>query len=326
MAPRRTTPRRVAVELTAALLRIPFRIANRFRQRRIVVFSVWPDFERIGDAIADSLRRHGFDVERRTGRSFLDRIRISASRDLWIGFWNEFRTDSAPRQYIFCNGEQLSLPHWSGDPNWTNGIRNALEVWDYSQANEPYVRSLGGSYRYVPIGYAPSYEATFRQNTDGNEVIEDIDVLFVGQMTDRRRRVLDELRYRGVALHEVTRANPAHGAALDRLLSRSKIVLSVFSYDDPAGHLADFARLAYLLANRRFAVQERPSATGADAALEREVTTCSYDALADTCVAMLAAPAERKRIAESAYQWFKSERALDDFIPFDAVREYLARQ
>ena len=100
-------------------------------------------------------------------------------------------------------------------------------------------------------------------------------------------------------------------------LRAPKIVLSIHSYDDPGAQFADFARLDHLLANRCFVVHERPADVVADPAFSAHVTTCRYEELADTCVKFLAAPAERKRIAEGAYEWFKAERSLDDFIPYE---------
>ena len=313
------------MHVARAILGLPFRIAGHLQRRRIIVYYIWPDFARKAAGIADLLRRRGFDVVLRTGRSPFGYIRTSTSRDLWIGFWNEYRTDYMPANYIFFNGEQLSMPHWSSDDNWARGMRNAIEVWDYSRSNEQYVTPLGVPFRYVPFGYAPFYEESFRANTAGKSLVEDIDVLFVGQLTERRRLILERLQQRGVQVHSVTRDNPAHGGKLDELLARARIVLNIYSYDDPNGKLADYARLDHLLANRRFVVQERPSSIGNDPALERKVTTCAYDELADTCVRMLAQPGERRRRAEAAYQWFTSECALDSFIPYDELRERVAR-
>ena len=314
-----------AVRAGGKLLRLSIRAAGWFRRRKIVVFYVWPDFERKAEAIADLLRRRGFPAAVRSGDSRVQRVAISASRDLWIGFWNEYPTEYAPKNYIFYNAEQLSLPRWRDDPNWIHGLQNALEVWDYSDANESYLSRFGKQIRRVPFGYAPYYESSYRANTVGKGLVEDIDVLFVGSLTERRRAVVDQLRALGLTVHLVSRESPAHGAQLDELYARARIVLSIYQFADPGAQLADYARLDHLLANRRFVVQERPSSIGADPDLERVITTCPYDQLADTCVRMLTQPEERRKIAEVAYRWFKSERALDATLPYDAVRGYLER-
>jgi hypothetical protein len=318
--------RRTAVRSLAAIGRIPFRMAGVLRRRRLVVYYAWPDFARKAAAIADLLRRRGFPAELRSGVTPLRYLSMSASRDLWIGFWNEYRTDYIPRDYFFVNGEQLDLPHWRDDESWIRGLRGAIEVWDYSKSNERHVAALGVPYRHVPFGYAPFYEEDFQRNIRGKSLSEDIDVLFVGTLTPRRQGMIDRLQSSGAKIYTVTRDNPAHGAKLDELYARAKITLVVYSYDDPAGQLADFARLDHLLSNRRYLIQETPSPLGRDAALEGHVTTVPYDEIANACVRMLAQPEERRRIADAAYQWFRSERALDDFIPYDVVRERLERR
>jgi hypothetical protein len=291
----------------------------------VFVYYGWPDFERKAEAIADLLRRRGFDAVVRTGRSLFKYLQLSSSPNLWIGFWNEYHAGYMPDSYIFYNGEQLSMPHWKDDESWTRGLRNALEVWDYAPSNEQIVAGLGVRFQYVPFGYAPYYESSFQANTRGKGLVQDIDVLCVGQLTDRRRLVIDRLQGLGVKVHSVTRANPAHGVTLDLLIARAKIVLSVYSYDDPSSQLADYARLDHLLANRRFIVQERPSRIGSDAALEQAITTCSYNELPDTCGRMLADPDARTRVSDAAYEWFKSERSLDRYIPWARLREYVDR-
>ena len=308
-----------------ALLRLPFRGVSLLQPRRIIVYYGWPDFARKAEAVADLLRRRGLKPLVRSGRSWIRCLQIHSSRDLWIGFWNVYRTDYMPANYIFFNGEQLDLPHWKEDEDWSRGMRDALEVWDFSQTNEKYVTRLGARFRYVPFGYAPYYERSYRDNTDGKGLVENIDVLFFGTLSARRRATIDRLRELGVGVHTVTRDNPLHGEKLDEMIARAKIVLSVFCYDDPGAQLADFARLDHLLANRRFVVHERPSDIGADQVFEQHVTTCRYDELADTCVYFLARPQERKRIADAAYEWFKAERSLDTFLPYDAIRDYFSR-
>lgn len=303
-----------------------YRAVAVMRPRRVVVYFAYPDFARKSEAIADLLRRRGFRSDVRSGLSFLGRARVKFSPDLYIGFWNEFHFYPAylPRRYIFFNAEPLHIPKWKDDADWFAAMRGALQVWGYARHHEAYVTPLGVPYRYVPFGYAPYYEEHFRANTQGKSLPQDIDVLFVGHMSERRQNLVDRMTDLGLAVHTVTGQTPVFGEKLDELLARAKIVLNVYTLDDPATHIADFARLDHLLSNRRFVIHEKLSTLAPDEAFEKHVITCPYDEIPAKCSYYLARPGEREEIAEAAYQWFKSERALDASIPYDDIRHYLS--
>ena len=298
-------------------------VTDRLHRRRIVVFYAWPDFARKAEAIADLMRRRGLPVTVKAGKSLLLRNQVAASRDLFVGFWNDHPLVYMPRQYVFYNGEPLSVPRWRDNAEWWAQMRGALSIWGYAQGNAAFVAPLGIPFTYVPFGYAPYYEETFRANVGEAQIAEDVDVLFFGTVSPRRQTVIDQLRNRGVNVLAVTRENPLHGAGLDRAIARAKIVLGIHSHEDTATHIADFARLDHLLSNRRFVLHEDLFPVGSDQAFERVVTTCPYDQLADRCVHHLAHDAERRRIAEACHAWFKRERALDDFIPWDELAQQL---
>jgi hypothetical protein len=297
--------------------------ADRLHRRRIVVFYAWPDFARKAEALADLMRRRGLPVVVRTGKSLVLRSQVASSRDLFIGFWNDHPLVYMPRHYVFYNGEPLSVPRWRDNADWWAAMRGALSIWGYAPGNEAFVAPLGIAFTYVPFGYAPYYEETFRANVGTERVEEDVDVLFFGTVSPRRLVVINQLRGRGVNVLAVTRENPLHGAALDQAIARSKIVLGIHSHEDPTTHIADFARLDHLLSNRRFVLHEDLFPVGSDEAFERVVTTCPYDQLAERCMHYLAHGEERRRIAVACHVWFKRTRALDDFIPWDDLKRQL---
>lgn len=68
-----------------------------------------------------------------------------------------------PRDYVFFNAEPLGVTEErKDDADWFMAMRNALEVWDYSELNERYVAPLGVRFHLVPFGYAPYYESSLR--------------------------------------------------------------------------------------------------------------------------------------------------------------------
>ncbi|MES2521612.1 MAG: hypothetical protein V4617_02855 [Gemmatimonadota bacterium] len=313
----RAVARRAALALTSAAVRLRHASAAP----KIVVYHAWPDFARKCEAIADLLRARGYPAVVRTGTSMYDRVQVRHSRDLHIGFWNEYPVEFMPAKFIFYNAEALHSDFWRGDEGWFALMRRAVDVWDYSASNVPIHQARGTQVRVVPFGYAPYYERKFAANTDDADPSKDIDVLFVGSLSARRIHILDGLRAAGVRLVTVTPDQPLYGLELDRTIARAKIILSMFYYDEPRTHVADFARLDHLLANKRFVVHERLSAFDPDAAFESVVATAPYADLVSTCLRYLGSSAEREARAEAAYRWFRAHRAMDDFIPYETIAQ-----
>jgi len=288
--------------------------------RRVVVYYAWPDFARKAKALAEALESHGIPTVVRSGTGFLARARVKFSPNLHIGFWNHFYPEYMPARYIFYNAEPLGLARWRDNEEWRFKMRGALQIWGYTRTDERYVANLGIPYHFVPFGYAPYYESVFKANTKHEVIAEDIDVLFVGLVTDRRRTVLDRIRETGVKLEVYTYERPLRGAELDRTIARARIVLSMFAVDDPATHVADFARLDHLLSNRRFVLHERLPEEAREAEFEQHVPSCAYDEIPERCVHFLQGHAERARLALVAYEWFKTRRRIADSVPADEVR------
>ena len=281
------------------------------------------DFERKAGAIADLLRRRDFHVELHSGSEFRVLALLKSSPDLWVGFWNEVPADLMPKNYIFLNSEPLGVKKWSENKDWFKAMRGAKQIWSYTMTSVEHLKTLGAVPRFVPFGYAPYYETIFRKHTADKCLEQDIDVLFFGEVSERRGRILDELKRNGMNVHVAGRDNPAYGERLDELLARSKIVLGIHYYEEPEAQIADLARLDHLLSNQLFVVHEKPSALAANLAFEQNVSTCDYKELSDVCAYFIARPKERAERAARAYNWFKSEYALDSFIPYEDVRQLL---
>lgn len=189
---------------------------------------------------------------------------------------------------ILFNTEQIH----EGSP-WVSPHMLSLfwrfEVWDYSPSNTSnHSRLRLPELKLVPIGYAPELERI------PNEP-DEIDVLFYGTLTERRRLLLDQLRLAGL---DVVCLQDVYGRRRDEYIARSRIVLNMHARENQA---FECLRVAYLLNNRRCVVSER----GIDDAVEREfelgIAFAHYDELVPTCVALLRKPDERERISRSGY-------------------------
>jgi hypothetical protein len=166
-------------------------------------------------------------------------------------------------------------------------------VWDYSEGNITELVRMGIKATHCGIGYVPEL-------TRIAPVPEDIDVLFVGSVNDRRLTVLKQLAAQGVNVE--ARFN-VYGAERDAFLARSKIMLNVHFYDS---RLFEIVRVSYLLANRKCVVSE----TGADRAIEQQfepgIAFAPYEKLAETCIRLLQNPAARRETAEAGFVRIKA--------------------
>jgi hypothetical protein len=196
------------------------------------------------------------------------------------------------KRLILFNLEQIT----PGSPWLTDAYLALLRrypVWDYSEGNIAELARMGIAAQHCGIGYVPEL-------TRIAPAPEDIDVLFVGSVNDRRLAVLKQLAAQGVNVE--ARFN-VYGAERDAFLARSKIMLNVHFYDS---RLFEIVRVSYLLANRKCVVSE----TGADRAIERQfepgIAFAPYEKLAETCIRLLQSPAARGETAAAGFERIKS--------------------
>ena len=166
-------------------------------------------------------------------------------------------------------------------------------VWDYSQGNIAELAKMGIRAAHCGIGYAPEL-------TRIAPAPEDIDVLFVGSVNERRLIVLKQLAAQGINVD--ARFN-LYGPERDAFVARAKIILNVHFYD---ARLFEIVRVSYLLANRKCVVSE----TGSDMTFEGQfgsgIAFAPYAALADTCMRLLQNPDSRRAVAEAGFDRFKA--------------------
>jgi hypothetical protein len=178
---------------------------------------------------------------------------------------------------------------------WLELLRAAHQVWDYSHENIELLRSHGfDGVKHLPIGYHEGLEVIPKSDE------QDVDVLFYGQLNDRRRHVLKALRERCRMKYMFG----VYGPDRDAWIARSKIVLNMHMHD---AEIFEQARVSFLLNNGRFVVSEdapdNPYAGG--------LVTAPYDKLVETCVDYLARDDDRRRIARQGYDLFRARPMVE---------------
>lgn len=187
--------------------------------------------------------------------------------------FNAHRGTAPPGSIIFqTENVPLQVPDF--EMRWS-----AHEVWDFSASNAAKYRAT-----HVPVGFHPSMVRFKRAK------VQDIDVIFSGAINDRRAKVLNFLKGRG--LNVVVVPQRLYGRGRDALLARAKLALNMLFY--PEGIFPSL-RVAHLVANRVPVLSEK--------ALEQWdwVPHCSYE---DLFFAVENAIKEGPAMAEHAFNRF----------------------
>ncbi len=180
-------------------------------------------------------------------------------------------------------------------------LKNAYEIWDYSENNGVLMKErLGVKAKILPMGYHPDMETVKQKRT------KDIDVLFYGHMSPRRKYFKTSRQSDGMKscfLFEV------YDAKRDEMISRSGIVLNMHFY----GNIPVFesARISYLLNNGAFVISEE---SADDPYKEIELLMVPFDELIETCRYYLGRKKEMEAIRISNYETFKSKYNMAEML------------
>jgi len=223
----------------------------------------WGRFVRF---IKYELEKRGDSVEISNDTSKNDRIWLLTYEAFVVNF------DVIDKKYIAIQTENLTARL---TPKYKDFLDKAEEVWDYSS-----------NFR---IGYSEFWELE-------KEEFKDIDVLFFGTINKRREEILKRIE-------NIYAVDKVFGIELQRLIDRSKIVLSVHHYENPNN---DMARLAPLISNRVFVVAEKFNDARYEYLKDKFVVT-ETEKLNEVCQYYLANPIERIKWVEKSYNWIKNE-------------------
>lgn len=247
-----------------------------------------PIFAELIDLLADSLEQLGHPVEVSVNRLVGDRLNLLVGATVFLRPADFATIQSSAKHCILFQLEALHGAEGFAPkfPAYVDFLKIPLQIWDYSPANFPFLAAQGcPDVRHIPLGHSARLQR-IPQIEPGQR---DIDVLFCGSITERRKLVLNALKARGVRVKVLF---GCYGAERDREIARARIVLNVHQFETP--HLEEL-RLSYLLNNRCFVISETcdrdPYGGG--------VVFRDYPDLVETCVSHLAdgRDADRERIA-----------------------------
>ena len=186
-----------------------------------------------------------------------------------------------PADSILYNLEQLPLR----DEAWVRryaALLGRYVVWDYAEENRAMLSRLGiARAALLPLCHYPGLERIPKNMSN------DIDILFIGSLNERRRSMLAHMQQAGMAV--VSLFNK-YGAERDSEIARAKIMLNMHFYE---ARIFEAVHVSYYLANGLCVLSEGSGDAGLDAEWGAGVCFAPYQDLATRAQALLADEALR---------------------------------
>lgn len=201
-----------------------------------------------------------------------------------------------PPATVFYNLEQIGGCHEL--QMIPQQLSETHRIWDYSAKNMAHWEWRKIEAQHVPIGFCPQLSRIV------NATYPDIDVLFFGAISPRRKKILAQFaELPNINLHMAV----GFGQERDALIARSKIVLNVHFFEAP--QLWEQVRCSYLLSNRKCIVSE--VSDDFPPALVGGVCEVPYDQLAQACADLIKDVDKRLEYQRRGYELFSKLREVD---------------
>lgn len=206
---------------------------------------------------------------------------------------------SLPPESILINLEQVT-----GANAWLSekylSLLKRYSVLDYSPRNRAELQRAGVPHAgLLEIGYSPVLTRV------PHDLPKDIDVLFYGSNTERRRVIIEELIERGI---QAVRVHKVFGSERDALIGRSKIVLNIHYYPS---NVFEIVRASYLLANRTCVVSEGEGDDPDVKPFSGGLELVPYESIVQRCIELLEDAPRREEIARRGYERISARRQSD---------------
>jgi hypothetical protein len=174
-----------------------------------------------------------------------------------------------PRDTIILNTEQLEKNNFAWQKTILEWGRR-LPIWDYSIKNIQWFSENGINHaKHLRLGYQPQLDRLNKHHP------KDIDVLFYGCINERRSIILNNLINRGLRVQTLF---GIYGAARDRFIERSKIVINIHYYES---QIFEIVRVFYLITNSVPVISEVNRSTSIDTTYRSSIEHSNYQNLAE---------------------------------------------
>lgn len=223
---------------------------------------------------------------------------------LWVLFVARYDLilDKLPLNYIVYQTEPL-IGQYPTEHTYIQFLRGATQIWEYSQSNMDFLRSIHKSVFYVPFRYT-SYLETWNEPTEPYNVFNvhanddpQQPICFLGHKTDYRQKVIQQLRQRGI---NINWPDGVFGQSREQLLKSYAIHLVLPSQEHYKDCPQDISRIFPLGAKRHFMISQ----TIGECPI-KSLVQCSIEHMVDQIVLYATHPTWRYRQIELVYQEIK---------------------
>jgi hypothetical protein len=211
---------------------------------------------------------------------------------------------------VILNFEQVCAPEaWRvTDAATYRALLQSSSVVDYSERNRAWLsRELQVEAEILMLGHEPELERIARAYS------QDIDVLFYGATTPRRKEILFALQRSGLRVVVIEGMPLVFGNERDTLIARSRVVLNLHAYDT---HIFEQVRVNYLLINGKAVVAEVADDTEIPGPYRRLVEPAwGIDAIVDRCRQLAGSDRlrrEREEIAREGMRTYPQSTLLTE--------------
>ncbi len=233
------------------------------------------------------------------------------------------------KDIIIYNMEQVSPEVPWFDLSYFRQFLNT-QVWDYNLKNIQALQSAGvNTIQHVQLGYCPEmteisptthrFIGTEITTSDESVIDQDIDVLFYGSISPRRKKTLDAIRARGLNVVS-TETGQFLGEKRAELIGRAKVVLNIHYYETVG--IFEIVRVSYLLANHKAVVSELSPHTDIEPDIKDAIVSGSLDELPELCWQLVHDIDRRKALEKTGFATFAKREAGKILRP--AIENYLA--
>lgn len=240
-------------------------------------------FKEVATAVTFGIRRMGHECEMAENA-----FRIGSQHIIFGG--HLLGDVKLPENSILYNLEQVG----GGNIGVMPSLAKRSQVWDYSLKNVEDWKAIGIEAAHVPFCYVPEL-------TKLNGSCDDTtDVLFYGCLNERRQKIVNALKSRGV---NVETKFGCYGDDLLAAMNKAKIILNVHFYDSK---IFEVVRVGYALANKKAVVSETSADDSDYSHLRDGIKTVEYESVVDACVKLLKNESERKEIANKGFHAYSA--------------------
>ena len=246
--------------------------------------------------------------------------RLLHSHNLCVCFAFDPPSWSLPEKLIVFNFDPIWENWLLKQDDWMQAIRRAHSVWSFTPESVEFLKDYNQKVFLVPLGYSESYASPILRSDRPPSSKVAQDVIFYGQLSERREKVLEAFKEEGISVRTITWKDELSGDELDREICNSRVVICIHKYDDPRSQYIDFARLDRLLSNRVFVIHEKipdqASAWLGDCPIPffspSEAVKCVSSYLSD--------PEKIEKVSSETKEWFSQKFSLRDYLSATELR------